>query len=170
MGGRDVRAVVNGGGGDFPVEPNADEVGYQLRGFFGGTMAYAGESDEVGVVQVAAELGRGVEGDGAVAVAPEDEGGGIEVVAEGATEAGHVIVPGLEQAQEVEDGAGGTEVVAVRLEALGGVPALGARLAAEADHLQPLGQPGHEVSEELAGAGEIEADKGITFAEVGVRG
>ena len=74
-----------------------------------------------------------------------------------------------QEAQEVEDGAGGAKVVAVGLEALGGIPALWAGHAAEADHLEPLGQPGHAVGEELAGAGEVETDERVGFAEVGMR-
>ena len=79
-------------------------------------------------------------------------------------------MPSLEQAQQVEDGAGRAQIVAVGLEALGSVPALGAGHAAEADHLQPLRKPGHEVREELAGLGEIEADERIAFAKVRMRG
>jgi len=119
---------------------------------------------------MAAQLGRGVDRDSAVAVAPEDQARGFEVAAEGAAQAGHVVVPGLEEAEQVEDGAGSAEVVAVGLEALRGVPALRAGHAAEANHLQPLGHPRHAVGEELAGLGEIEADERITLAEVGVRG
>ena len=92
------------------------------------------------------------------------------MAAERAAEAGHVVVPGLEETQQVGHGAGGAEVVAVGLQAVGGIPALGASHAAEADHLHPLGKPGHEVSEHLAGGREIEVDKRIAFAEVGMRG
>jgi hypothetical protein len=84
---------------------------------------------------VAAELRSGVDRYGTVAVAPEDEAGSLEVTAERAAQVRHIVVPGLEQAQQVEDGSGGAEVVAVGLEALGRVPALGARHAAEANHL-----------------------------------
>jgi len=115
------------------------------------------------------QFGSGVDGDGAVAVAPEDEAGRFEGALQRAAETGHVVVPGLEQAQKMQDGAGGAEVVAIGLEALGRVPALGAGHAAEADHLQPLGEPGHEVGEELAGLGEIEADERIALAEVRMR-
>jgi len=170
VGWRNVRAVADGGGGNFLFQPFADEVGHQLGGFFGGTVAYTGESDQVGVLEMAAQLGRGAERDGAVGVTPEDEGRGIEVMAERAAEPGHVVVPGLEQAQKVEDGARGAEVVAVGLEALGSVPTLGAGHAAEANHLEPFGHPGHAVGEELAGLGEVEADERIGLAEVRVGG
>ncbi len=70
----------------------------------------------------------------------------------------------------MKDGSGGAEVVAVGFEALRGVPPLGAGHAAKANHLEPLGEPRHHVSEELAGPGEIEADERIGFAEVGVGG
>ncbi len=77
MGGRDVRTVADGRGGYFPgerlpLEPGVDGACYELGSFFGGTMPDAGEGDEFRVVQVAAELGRGADGDGAVAVSPED--------------------------------------------------------------------------------------------------
>ena len=150
MGRRDLRAVANGGRRDFPFEPGADEAGDERWCFFGRTVAYAGEGDEVGVLEMAAQLGCGVDGDGAVAVAPENEGGGIEVVAEGAAQIGHVVMPSLEETQQVGHGAGGAEVIAVGLEALGRVPALGTGHAAEADHLHPFGKPGHEVREHLA--------------------
>jgi hypothetical protein len=76
----------------------------------------------------------------------------------------------LKQAQEVEDGAGGAEVIAIGLEALGSIPALRARHAAEADHLEPFGEPGHAMGEELAGPGKVEADERIGLAEVGMGG
>ena len=86
MGRGDLRAVANGGSRDFPFEPGADEAGDERWSFFGGTVAYAGEGDEIGVGQMAAQLGRGLDGNGAIAVAPEDEGGSIEVVAKSAAQ------------------------------------------------------------------------------------
>ena len=170
MGRGDVRDVADGGNGYLALEPGVDEVGYKLRGLFGGTMADAGEGDEFGLRQVAAEFRRGVDGDGTIAVAPEDEAGDVETPAERAAETRHVVVPGFQQAQQVEDSAGGAKVVAVGLETLGRIPTLGAGHAAKADHLKPLGKPGHAVGEELAGLGEIEADERVGFAEVGVGG
>jgi len=99
---------------------------------------------------VTAEFRRGTDGDGAVAVSPEEERRGFKVAAERASQAGHVVMPGLEEAQEVGHGSWGAEVIAVGLEAIRGVPALGAGHAAEADHLHPFGKPGHEVREHLA--------------------
>jgi hypothetical protein len=147
-----------------------DEVGDEGGSFFGGAMAYAGEGDEFGVEQVGAKLGRGAKGDGSVAVAPYDESRGLERAAEGAAKASHIVVPGLEQAKQVVDGAGSAKVIAVGLETFGCIPALGAGHAAKADHLNPLGKPGHEVREELAGLGEVEADERVGFVEIRVRG
>ncbi len=143
-----------------------DEVG----SLFGGAMADPGDGDQLRVQEPVAELRRGVNGDGAIAVAPEDEAGSSEGTLERAAQTGHIVMPGLEQAKQMQDGSGGAEIVAVGLETIGRVPALGAGHAAQADHLQPLGQPGHEVGEELAGLGEIEADQRIALAEVGMRG
>jgi hypothetical protein len=81
VGWRDLRTVADRGGGDFPFEPGVNGVGYEAGDLFGGTMADAGEGDEVRVLKVAAQFRRGVKGDGAIAIAPEDESWGIEVVA-----------------------------------------------------------------------------------------
>lgn len=166
MGGRDVRTVVDGGGDQFPFEPGAEVAGYEFGHFFRGTMSYTGESDEIRVEKVGAKLGCRAERYGAVTVAPEDQRWGVERSAERAPEVSHVVVPGLEEAQQVKDGARGAEVVPVGLEARGSIPALGAGHAAEADHLKPFGKPGHDVSEGAAGLGEIEADERIGFVEV----
>ena len=70
MGWGDVRAVADGGGGDFRFEPGVDEVGYEAGSLFGGTVADAGKGDELRVLEMAAKLGRGVERDGPVGVTP----------------------------------------------------------------------------------------------------
>jgi hypothetical protein len=170
VGGRDVRAVADDRCGNFLLEPGSEKGGHESWGLFGRPVTYAGERDEIGVDQVAAELGRGVDGNRTVAISPEHEAGSFEVAAQGSAQFGHVVMPGLEEAEQVVDGAGGAEVVAIGLEALGSVPALWAGHAAEADHLKPLRQPGHAVGEELARAREIEADEGVSLAEVGMRG
>lgn len=76
-----------------------------------------------------------MERDGAVAVAPDDKAGRVERAAQGATQTGHVLVPGAEQTEQVRHGARGAEIVAVGLEALWCVPALWASHATEAYHL-----------------------------------
>jgi hypothetical protein len=159
-----------GWGGKLFFLPGVNELGDQLGALFCRTMADPGNGDQLRVQQALAELRSGMDGDGAVGVAPEDEARGIEAAAKSAAQTGHVAIPGLQQAQQVEDGSGGAQVVAIGLEALGRVPALGAGHAAETDHLQPLGQPGHEVSEDLAGFREIEANERIALAEVRMRG
>ena len=147
-----------------------NELSDEPGGFFGGAVADSGERDELGVTQAGTQFGGGVERNGAVAVSPEDEAGRAEGTTEGAAEAGHVLVPGAEQAKEMVDGSGSAEVVAIGLEAGRGVAALGTGHATEPDHLKPLGEPGESVGEDSSGRGEIEADEKIAFVKVGVRG
>jgi hypothetical protein len=146
-----------------------NELSYEAGSFFGRPVTDARKRNELGVLQVTAQLGGGVDRDSTIAIAPHDEGWGIEMVAKRAAQASHIVVPRLEQAEQMEDGARGAEVIAVRLEALRCVPALGSGHAAETDHLQPLGHPGHTVSKELAGLGEVEADERVAFTEVRMR-
>ncbi len=68
----------------------------------------------------------------------------------------------------MQNGAWRAQVVAVRAQTLWGVHALRAGHTPQTNHLQPLWQPGHQVSKEFARPGEIEADDGIALVEVGV--
>ena len=146
------------------------QLGDELRRLLGGAVADSRKNDELRVAQVGEEFGSGMNWNGAVAVAPEDERGSEEFAAHGAAQTGHVLVPGSEQTKQMKDGSGRAEIVAIGLETLRGVRTLRAGHAAKSDHLDPLGEPGHDVGKDLTGPGEIEADERISFLKVGVGG
>lgn len=161
---------MHGRDGEGIVQPDMHQLGDELRRLLGGAVADSGKNDELRVAQMGAEFASGMNWNGAVAVAPEDEAGSEEFAAHGAAQTGHVLVPGSEQTKQMEDGSGRAEVVAIRLETLRGVRTLRAGHAAKSYHLDPLGEPGHDVGEDLTGPGEIETDERIAFLEVRMGG
>ncbi len=108
--------------------------------FFGGAMAYAGEGDQLGVVQVTRGASAAEWMGTARSQSPQRTRLGVSRGRRRARRRPDMSLCQVwRRRSRCEDGAGGAEVVAIGLEALGSVPALGAGHAAEADHLQPLG-------------------------------
>lgn len=68
----------------------------------------------------------------------------------------------------MRNGAWGAQVSAIGAQTLWSVHTLGAGHPPQANHLQPLRQPWHQVSKQLARFGEIKTDDRIALIEVGM--
>ena len=77
----------------------------------------------------------------AVAVAPENQAGSIQMATQRAAQTGHILMPRAEQPKQVQDRSRRAEVVAIRPQELQSIAALRTRHAAQAHHLHPLREP-----------------------------
>ena len=112
-----------------------------------GDVADTGEDDQAGVEKNALEMAGGVETDGAILVAPDEEGGLPGYGRESGAEAGHVCGPAADDAEDVVDGSADFEAGGIAFEGISGHAGGIAIHSAESDGFGPAGKGWDELGE-----------------------
>ena len=151
-----------------------EPVKHDAVGFCGHLLEYgvaaAGDGDEFGVVEFAAELDAGIEADGEVGLAPDEERGCPADAAQGGLELDHLREPATNDAEDVAQGSGAPQAVDDLLQAFVGDAMCASVHFSESNALEGLGQKGQHAGEQTAPAGAIDADHQVAGAVVRIGG